>query len=150
MSEVTLHNITQKNWRKIARLSDKLPETQRRYVAHNAISMLDQHYEPENLYQFGVYDGDTPVGYVLYGVDPDTQYWWIVRLMIATDQQGKGYGAAVMQQLIDIMRAKPGCNAIYISFVPENTVARKLYERLGFVDTGKIEDGETVFRLALS
>jgi diamine N-acetyltransferase len=150
MSDVTLVEITKDNWRKIARLSDRLSETQRRYVAHNAISMLDQYYEPENLYQFGVYHEDAPIGYVLYGIDPDTQQWWIVRVMIATDQQGKGYGAAVMQQLIAIIKAKPGCDAIYISFVPENGVARKLYERLGFVDTGKIEDGEAVFRLALS
>jgi diamine N-acetyltransferase len=150
MSLVTLVEINEDNWEGIARLSNKLSEQQQQYVAHNAISMLEQHYDPETLFQFGVYNGETPVGYVLYGIDEDTQAWWIIRLMIAPEQQGKGFGKAVMQQMIDIIKAKPDCDAIYICFVPENLPARKLYEQLGFVDTGIVEDGELVFRLAVN
>jgi diamine N-acetyltransferase len=111
--------------------------------------MLDVYNDSEHLSQLAAYADDMPVGYVMYGFDPDTRDWWIVRLMVAHDQQGKGYGRAIMQAVIAQLSAQPGCDAIHISFVPENAAARALYSSLGFVDTGRIEDGEVVYRLAL-
>ncbi len=150
MAEITLREVTRDNWRPLVLLSRALPQDQQRYVAHNAISMLDAHYSDGAYTQFGVYAGEQPVGYVLYGHDNDSGQWWIIRVMIAYGEQGKGYGRAAMQQVIERLRATPGCDAIYISFVPENQAARALYSSLGFVDTGEVEEGETVFRLTLT
>ncbi|MCZ7544525.1 MAG: hypothetical protein M5R40_13845 [Anaerolineae bacterium] len=47
------------------------------------------------------------------------------------------------------LSAKPGCDAIYISFEPNNAAAERLYRSLGFADTGRVEGGEIVYRLAL-
>jgi len=150
MPTITLRAIRRDNWRRIAFLSRTLPQDQQRFVAHNAISMLDAHYSDGALVDVGIYADDQPVGYVLYGRDTDTGKWWIIRLMIAHAEQGKGYGRAAMQQVIERLRATPGCEAIYISFEPENDAARNLYTSLGFVDTGEIEEGELVFRLPLT
>ncbi|MCA9908384.1 MAG: GNAT family N-acetyltransferase [Anaerolineae bacterium] len=149
MAEIILREVTRDNWRPLALLSRGLPPDQQRYVAHNAISMLDAYYGDGAFTQVGVYVGEQPVGYVLYGLDRETGQWWIIRVMIAHGEQGKGYGRAAMQQVIERLRATPGCDAIFISFVPENQAARALYESLGFVDTGEVEEGELVFRLAL-
>jgi diamine N-acetyltransferase len=150
MPNVTLRPINVENWRKIARMSDKLPVEQRRYVAHNAISILDAHYNPEHEFVRGIYAEDMPIGLLMYGFNDDDHTWWIIRLMIAHDQQGKGYGRAAMHAAIALLKTMPNCTSIYISFVPENETARKLYASLGFVDTGKIDDGEVVYRLDLS
>jgi diamine N-acetyltransferase len=150
MTNISLREIVKENWRVVARLSDQLSEEHRRYVAHNAISMLDYHHDQETLGQKAIYVDDTPVGYTLYGIDEqDAATWWIIRLMIAPAFQRLGYGRTAMQQIITMLRAMPGCRSIRISFVPANTGARALYEQLGFKDTGIVEDGELVFRLDL-
>ncbi len=151
MTNISLRDINKQNWRTIARLSDQLSEEQRKFVAHNAISMLDYHYDQDTLGQKAIYIDDTPVGYVLYGIDEqDATTWWIIRLMIAPAYQGRGVGRSAMQQIIAMLRLMPNCRAIDISFVPANKGAKHLYEQLGFKDTGKVEDGEIVFRLDIT
>lgn len=151
MSTVSLRDITAENWRTVARLSDQLSEEQRKFVAHNAISMLDCHYEQGTLGQKAIYVDETPVGYTLYGSDEqDATIWWIIRLMIAPAFQRSGYGRTAMQQIIAMLGTMPDCRSICISFVPANTGARLLYEQLGFKDTGTIMDGELVFRLDIA
>jgi diamine N-acetyltransferase len=87
----------------------------------------------------------------MYGYDPDSnpRQYWIVRLMVSQNHQGRGYGRAIMQQVIEELKQEPDCDAIHISFVPENEGARALYASLGFVDTGRVEDGETVYKLVV-
>jgi diamine N-acetyltransferase len=151
MTDVSLRDINKENWRIVARLSDQLSEEQRKFVAHNAVSMLDYQHDQDTLDQRAIYVDDTPVGYALYGVDEqDSTVWWVIRLMIAPSFQGRGYGRSAMQQIITLLRAMPGCASICISFVPANTVARHLYEQFGFRDTGRVDEGELVFRLDLA
>lgn len=69
--------------------------------------------------------------------------------MVSEENQGKGYGRAGMEALIELLEEKPGCDEIYISWVPENIAAENLYESLGFVKTGEIDDGEIIARLEL-
>jgi diamine N-acetyltransferase len=145
---MTLREITADNWREASRL--KLADNQRNFLAHNAYSILEASYEPDHLFCRAVYDGDTMVGFLMYGFDPEKpRDWWIIRLMVALEHQGKGYGRATMEAAIDLLKQKPDCDAIYIGFVAENTVARRLYESLGFVDTGEMHHGEHIFRLPL-
>ena len=75
--------------------------------------------------------------------------YWLIRLMIAAEHQGKGHGRAAMLQAIQLIRGQPGCSSISLSFGPENTTAERLYASLGFEPTGEILEGETVYRLDL-
>lgn len=145
---VTLRDITADNWRDCVRL--KVAPEQERFVASNAFSLAQSKYEPE-LIPLGIYDNDTMVGFLMYrpadlGL---AKVWMVYRLMVARNQQGKGYGRAGMVCLLERLRKIPGYNAVLISFVPDNDAVRKLYASLGFTDTGEIEDGEIVYRLAL-
>ena len=145
---VTLREITADNWRACVKL--KVAPEQEHFVASNVYSLAQSKYEPE-LIPLGICDGETMVGFLMYrpmdfGVG---RVWAIYRLMVAHDQQGKGYGRAGMLALLERLRAIPGYNAVLISFVPDNDAARKLYASLGFTDTGEVDDGEIVYRLAL-
>jgi diamine N-acetyltransferase len=69
--------------------------------------------------------------------------------MVDEQHQGQGYGRAAMQEVISRLKATPDCTEIKISFVPENSVAERLYRSLGFQHTGLVIDGETVLRLPI-
>jgi diamine N-acetyltransferase len=147
--QVRLEPITTDNWRKAVRL--ELAEEQRRFVAPNAWSIIAALFDPDTLFSRAAYDGDEMIGFVMYGYDHEEQprRYWIIRMMVDLKHQRKGYGRAIMQQTIDILKQQPDCDAVYISFVPENETARTLYASMGFEDTGTIEEGEVVFKLPL-
>jgi len=82
----------------------------------------------------------------------DGDYFWITRFMIDEKHQGKGYGKAAVAELLKLYRAKPQgyeANYVYLSCVPENHVATKMYERCGFKKTGQVLDDEVIMRLIL-
>lgn len=149
---ITLREITRENWRECANL--QVAEEQRHFVAPNMKSLLQYFYhDPTDTFApFGIYAGDTMVGFAMYGQSDFGGWlgWEIWRLMIDERHQRQGYARAALSQIIALMRARLGCAEIYIMFAVDNHVAGKLYESVGFVDTGEIEDGEKIFRLDLS
>ena len=70
-------------------------------------------------------------------------------LMVGVEYQGRGYGRAAIEQALDLLKRQPDCREILISYMPENTVAERLYASLGFRPTGEIDDGEVVARLVV-
>ena len=58
-----------------------------------------------------------------------------------------GYGREAMHLLIDRIRglSDEEHDRIYISFEPENEIAKSLYEGLGFVPDGRVIYGEIVY-----
>lgn len=150
---IMLRPITQENWRPVYQLTKTLSDEQQNFVAPNAYSMLETLYDPETCTARAIYiavDGaETLVGFLMNSYDREYDEHWIDRLMIASDYQNKSYGRAALKMVIDEFKAKPGCAEVYICFAPDNEVARKLYTSLGFLDTGKIEDGEAVYCLSL-
>jgi diamine N-acetyltransferase len=119
---VTLRPITRDNlW---AVLDLKLHPGQEEFVADNAVSIANAYVEP-TFAPLGVYAGDLLVGFAMYGQHPDTGAWWVIRLMIDRAQQGKGYGRAATEAVIELMAERAGC-------------------------TGEVEDGEPLVRLRLA
>jgi len=148
MATVTLKSITSENWRQCSKL--EVADDQRSWVAPNVTSLAESAFEPEaKLVPLAVYDGDTMVGFVMCG-HPHYQgrdVWAIFRLMVDKDQQGNGYGRAAMEQVIQIIADQPDCTEIYISYQPENVIAEKLYESMGFLDEGQMIGDEVLVRL---
>jgi len=139
--EVSLRPITVDNWQQCVRLT--LKEEQRDFVAPNMYSLAQAAYETYCV-PLAIYEGETMVGFVMYALNPDDNAYWIYRLMIDRDHQGKGYGREGMRQVIERLKALPGCDKIFISYEPENSAAEKLYESMGFAKTGRIEHNEIV------
>ncbi len=145
---ITLKPITVDNWKDACKL--EVREDQKTFVAHNMYSIAESKFYPSSE-PMGIYAGEEMVGFVMWGIDTDqpVEEWWIIRLMIDAAQQGKGYGKAATQAAIAQIKAK-GAREIFLSFEPENDGAKKLYSSLGFADTGRVEYGEIVYRLALA
>ncbi len=128
-------------------------------VAPNAVSVA-QSFLSNNAWARGIYVDDTPVGFIML-FDPtlnivaakakneaiDSLYVW--RLMIDFAHQGKGYGEQALRAVIDKARGMPGIKTVTLSYVMETGSAKPFYEKLGFRDTGKIDDGEMLMELRL-
>ncbi len=125
-------------------------EEQRRFVASNMYSLAQAYVQPE-CEPFALYAENKPVGFAMYCLDRDDHEYWVYRLMIDKKYQGRGYGRKAMRLLIDRIRAEADEDrrVIYISFEPDNTPAKSLYESLGFVADGRVEYGEVVYKLDL-
>jgi len=151
MASVTLQPITSANWRECIRLTVR--DDQKNFVATNLYSLAEAAYEstPDRLTPLAVYDGATMIGFVMYGYPAldGGRCWFIYRLMVDQNQQGKGYGRAAMVELIKRIAAEPDCKAVYISYEPENEVADKLYQSLGFVSENRMLGHETLARLPI-
>jgi diamine N-acetyltransferase len=144
---VTLQPLTRENLWPVVEL--KVNPEQEKFVAPNIDSIANAYVEP-SFVPLAVYAGEDLVGFAMYGQHPDTGAWWVIRLMIAPEHQGRGYGRVAMETMIEMMAERTGCEEIVTSFVPGNSVAAALYESLGFRPTGEIEDGEPLVVLRLA
>jgi len=141
---ISLQPITRDNLEACINLSPR--EEQKSFVAPNIYSIAQAYVEP-TWTPLAIYVNDTPVGFMMYGREVETGRDWIIRLMIDRQYQGRGYGRAATEAVIERIIQQPGYTELLVSYVPENTGAERLYQSLGFVATGEIEDGEIVVRL---
>ena len=101
----------------------KLHPGQEAFVADNIDSIANASVEP-TFVPLAIYAGDELVGFAMYGQHPpDTGTWWVIRLMIDREHQGKGYGRAAMEAVIAMMADRVGCEEIVTSFNPANAAA---------------------------
>ncbi len=156
MATVTLRDVTKENWQECIKLKPA-PE-QEHFVAANTYSLAESKFMPTFIPQ-AIYanaagdDGDTMVGFVMYGFYPDGiapygQRHWIFRLMIDRRHQGLGYGTTALRIVLGRLEVDPTCPDVLIGYEPENAVAAKLYQRLGFTVFGTAPWNETVALLA--
>ncbi len=150
---VRLEKINGKNVWDALRLSVK--EDQREFVASNDVSIIEAYTAiTANGYAFpfGIYDDEQIVGFLMIGFDKD-DYWddapdiangnynlW--RLMIDQKYQHRGYGKRAIELALEFVRTFPCGKADYcwLSYEPENVVAKELYASFGFSETGE-KDG---------
>ncbi|SET57095.1 diamine N-acetyltransferase [Oceanobacillus limi] len=87
--------------------------------------------------------------YCYYPADEDycLDSWWIERFMIDKKFQNKGYGRTSLQKFFDYFSNKFGNVDLRISTEPENELAIRLYESVGFVKTGEVAAGEIVLHM---
>ncbi len=134
----------------------QVSEDQKSFVADNDISIIEAYTAITGngyAFPFGIYEGDTPVGFLMIGFDVD-DYWedapeiargnynlW--RLMIDKTFQGKGFGKEAVRLALDFIKTFPCGEAKYcwLSYEPENEKAAALYRSFGFSETGE-KDGE--------
>ena len=141
---VTLREVTQDSLRSVLALKVK-PE-QEQFVANNAVSIAQAHFEPKAWFR-AIYAGETPVGFVMLFDDPDAPEYYLWRYMIDARYQRMGFGRQALQLLIDYVRARPAAKELLLSYVPAEGSPEPFYASLGFVNTGEVHDGENVMRL---
>lgn len=134
----------------------RVSESQKNFVASNEISILEAYAAIASngyAFPFGIFDGDAPVGFVMVGYDKDDCWkdapaiaegnYNLWRLMIDESCQNRGYGRQAVELALNFIRTYPcgKANFCWLSYEPENTVAKSLYASFGFVETGE-KDGE--------
>lgn len=143
---ISLKPITNDNIWKIVKLT--VDDGQKNFVATNVQSIAQAYVNQETARPFGIYDDETPVGFFMGAVNREAPEYSIWRFMIDKQYQGKGYGRAAITLAIDYLKEQ-GAKEIFLSYDPENAVAAKLYQSVGFVLTGEVDDGELVAKLVL-
>ena len=152
MPEVTLREITRDNFRDIMRLRVK-PE-QERLIALNSESIAEAHFHDE-AWMRAVYADDVPVGFVMLHDEnlrdePEQRdFYSLWRFMIGAEHQGKGYGAAAMQLVVNHVSSNPNATELLTSYTPGEGNPAGFYERLDFEHTGKEVHGEPEMWLKL-
>ncbi len=144
--EVSLREVTQENLKSILNLD--VAENQKSFVASNAVSIAEAHFEPKAWFR-AIYAGEQPVGFVMMYIDVERPKYYLWRYMIDAAQQGKGYGRKALELVIDFVRTQPDARQLFLSYVPAQDGPGAFYQKLGFVDTGEWEDDEKEMRLDL-
>ena len=142
----------------------RVTDGQKYFVASNDTSIIEAYTTitaDGHAFPFVIYEGDTPIGFAMIGFDYNDDWgntpqiakgnYLLWRLMIDKDYQQKGYGKEAVGVVLDFIKSFPCGKAEYcwLSYEPENEVARKLYRSFGFVETGEMDGEEIVAVLRL-
>lgn len=144
--EVTLREITADTVRAVCAL--EVASDQRGFVAPNAVSIAQAHFEPKAWFR-AVYAGDDPVGFAMLFEDTEKSEYFLWRFMVAAEHQRKGYGRRALDLVVERVRSLPGATELLTSYVPGAAGPRDFYLGYGFEETGEVEEGERVIRLDL-
>ena len=151
-----LKKINRKNVGEILKL--EVFDNQKSFVAANNISIIEAYLaiiENGHVFTFGIYNDDSPVGFLMIGFDVNTDdadvpriakgNYNIWRFMIDKDFQGRGLGKKAMNLALEFINTFPCGIAKYcwLSYESDNDVARQLYQSVGFVETDE-KDGEEI------
>ena len=124
----------------------KVSDDQRSFVASNDTSIIEAYTAITGngyAFPFGIYDGDTPVGFLMIGFDVDD--YWDDASEIAKGNYNLG------EFTLEFIENLPCGTAEYcwLSYEPENEAARKLYGSFGFAETGEMDGEELIAVLRL-
>lgn len=122
----------------------KLQKSQEEYVSHPIRSLAQAYVYRNQCQPFGIYHEDKMIGYVMVIYDYDVPEYDIWHMMIDEAEQGKGYGQAALDLVLDYIKTKPlgDSNRVALTCNKTNRVARRLYEKKGFCLTGVEDDDE--------
>jgi diamine N-acetyltransferase len=109
---------------------------------------------------WSVHDREQVVGFVMIsdGIPAETladdddivgpYYLW--RLLIDARHQGKGYGRATIDAVVDYLRGRPGADVLLTSCKAGDGSPQPFYLHYGFEKTGEVKWGEDILRLDLA
>ena len=130
---------------------------QESFIAGNEWSLVHAYVGNKTegaVYPFGIFDDDKAVGFLMiaydYGEvcnDPDApeisdKSYFLWRLMIDGEEQGKGYGRKAVELALEFVKTFPHGKADYcwLCYDKNNEAARKLYLSMGFQEIGEQDD----------
>lgn len=123
------------------------------FVASNMYSLAQAWLYRNNndVYPFAIYNDELPVGFMMLDEDVEKRCLVIWRIMFPPEHQNKGYGTQAVKQIIQMARRSGKYDFMIADYVPENKIAKRVYEKLGFKPTGEVvNNGEIELRLVLA
>lgn len=158
---IELRKIDSENVWKVIKLS--VDHEQETFVATNTDSIIEAFTTITSggiALPFGIYDDGCLVGFVMFGYgttgDEDEPViarnnYCIWRFMIDKKYQNQGIGRKAVVSSLHYLQSMPCGKAEYcwLSYEPENIIAKKLYSSVGFNENGEMCEGEIVSVLRL-
>ena len=158
---IHLEKLTYENFEDVFELKPK--KVQYPFVASNMFSVAEAYVTMINgghVYPFVIYNDERVVGFIQLaygenadqdGVSMEKDSYEVWRFMIDKHYQGRGYGKDALRLALEFIRTFPAGPAelCWISYEPENEIARKLYASFGFEETGEMCGDEIVAVLKL-
>ena len=152
--EVTLRVVDAGNRPDVERL--RVASDQESFVDGVAASLIEAAAKPHlRPWYRAVYAGADPVGLVMLaddvppGTDEIPWRYYLWRMLIDARFQGRGYGRAALDLVLDHLRTRPGADTLVTSIVAGEGSPLGFYLRYGFRATGEVFDHEHVLRLQL-
>ena len=137
-----IEDVTRENWFPTTQLG-VTPEQTAHFSAPVvywlAESRFESHFRPMTLSR-----GGTPVGFLVYGIDPDDDEYWLITFMIDHRFQGQGLGRQALRIFLEHFDRNHPQTAIRLGHHPDNAVAARLYDSFGFAPTGEHIGGEVI------
>jgi diamine N-acetyltransferase len=122
------------------------------FINSVADAFLEAEEEPDGrAIQFGLYDGDTLVGFVMLSDEvgnPSYVAHFLWKLLIDERFQRRGYGTAALDLVAAHFRSR-GADTMWTSASEGEGGPIPFYERYGFVRQGKTSWGEVMLRFDL-
>ena len=145
--KVTLEEITEDTLDDIMGLG--VTKAQEAFCPGVAVSIAQAHFSRYAWFR-AVYAGDTPVGFVMLYLDGLKSRYSLWRLLIDKRYQGKGYGKAAIEQVVDFVRTLPEATELTVTYPPVEGNPSKFFAECGFVETGETENDEKVMKLTVN
>lgn len=162
---IELKHINHGNWLECIEL--EVGEGQNQFVSPNIFSLAEAYVhseanklEAEKYYRcipFAIYSDNKMIGFTMLTYEKENDFdnkpsYEIYRLMIAKNDQGKGFGKEVIKQLLDYIKTYPygETDYVYASWHPDNKASERICLANGFMVVGEDEeDGAVISRLAI-
>ena len=145
---INFRKITEDNFDAIVKMNCRDGE---KFVASNVRSLAQAWLYRDNgdVFPFAIYNDDTVVGFMLLEEDAGEDKLMLWRMMIALEQEGKGYGNEAVKRLIALAAESKKYEALYLDCNIHNSIAKHIYEKNGFVPTGDINHGDMEMKYQL-
>ncbi|HBV23510.1 MAG TPA: N-acetyltransferase [Jeotgalicoccus sp.] len=126
--------INEENYETVLKLKVTDEQNEAKYIAPNVRSIADAYLyrEAGDVFPYAVQDGETVVGFVLLDEDEEEKELMIWRMMVDKDYQGKGYGKAIVEKVIEQFEADSRFDVLIADYIKGNDVMGKLLKSLGF------------------
>lgn len=149
MDNITLKKIDESNF--LSCFGLKLAAGQEKYVSNPIRSLAQAYVYYSQCVPFGIYAADKMVGYVMVIYDYDEEAYNIWHMMIDSDFQGNGYGKGALRKILEYIASAPfgSSKTVLLTCNPENEAAYKLYQKIGFTETGRSDDDEVELGMTL-
>ena len=143
MDIISLKKIDETNYLDCFRL--KLAHGQEKYVSHPIRSLAQAYVYRDQCTPFGIYSGETMVGYLMVIYDDEEKTYNLWHMMIDEQYQRKGYGKRALEHALAYIGTKPfgPSDTVLLTCNPQNQAAWGLYAQLGFTETGRSDEDET-------
>ncbi|MCG7344455.1 GNAT family N-acetyltransferase [Sporosarcina sp. ACRSL] len=160
---IELRKITGENIDKV--VAFEVEESQKDFIeTTNLRSFADAHMlnaEGIPATPFAIYADEVAVGFLMYiyetldheSFENEVFYgkkcYFIWHIMIEKSYQGRGYGKLAFEKMLMDIETAPDGEAEYVAlfYRTSNVIAKKLYASFGFVDTGIIQDNNSMLAI---